>query len=102
MNVMWQYLGALPWMLIAALLAWAVATRRRNVGLVDIFWSLFFLRMGVGIGEASASAPGQSLITSYVPPEDRSRSLSVIAIGSGISAVLARSRYCTNAAIPPS
>jgi len=38
-----------PWlqslfpMLVLALAAWAIATARRNVGLVDIFWSLFFL-----------------------------------------------------------
>jgi steroid 5-alpha reductase family enzyme len=43
MTSLLQYLGALPWMLLAALIAWAVATRRRNVGLVDIFWSLFLL-----------------------------------------------------------
>jgi MFS family permease len=52
------------------------------------FWSLLLLRMGVGIGEASASAPGQSLIASYVAPEDRSRSLSVIAIGSVLGLAL--------------
>jgi len=49
--------------------------------LVTGFWSLFLLRMGVGIGEASASSPGQSLIASYVRPEQRGQSLSVIAIG---------------------
>ncbi len=50
--------------------------------LVAGFWSLFLLRMGVGIGEASAGAPGQSLISFYVRPEQRGQSLSVIAIGS--------------------
>jgi steroid 5-alpha reductase family enzyme len=30
-------------MLVLALVAWAIATARRNVGLVDIFWPLFFL-----------------------------------------------------------
>jgi steroid 5-alpha reductase family enzyme len=43
MTTLLQYAGALPWMLATALLAWCVATRRRNVGLVDIFWSLFLL-----------------------------------------------------------
>jgi steroid 5-alpha reductase family enzyme len=43
MTTLLEYLGALPWMLAAALLAWCVATMRRNVGLVDIFWSLFLL-----------------------------------------------------------
>jgi len=44
--------------------------------------------MGVGIGEASASAPGQSLISSYVRPEQRGQSLSVIAIGSVLGLAL--------------
>jgi steroid 5-alpha reductase family enzyme len=43
MSAMLLWLDALPAMLGLALIAWAVATLRRNVGLVDIFWSLFFL-----------------------------------------------------------
>jgi steroid 5-alpha reductase family enzyme len=43
MTTLLQYLGALPWMLAMALLAWCAATIRRNAGLVDIFWSLFML-----------------------------------------------------------
>ncbi|MBC7802451.1 MAG: DUF1295 domain-containing protein [Candidatus Parcubacteria bacterium] len=34
---------ALPALLLMALAAWAVATARRNAGLVDIVWPLFFL-----------------------------------------------------------
>jgi steroid 5-alpha reductase family enzyme len=34
---------ALPPILALAFIAWIVATARRNAGLVDIFWSLFFL-----------------------------------------------------------
>lgn len=37
------WIGALPWILAAAFVAWCVATVRRNTGLVDIFWSLFLL-----------------------------------------------------------
>jgi steroid 5-alpha reductase family enzyme len=43
MTTLLQYLGALPWMLAIALLAWCVCTLKRNAGLVDIFWSLFLL-----------------------------------------------------------
>lgn len=43
MTVIAPWAAALPAFLILALVAWAVATARRNVGLVDIFWSLFFL-----------------------------------------------------------
>ena len=42
---------------------------------------LFAMRMGVGIGEASASPAIQSLISDTVPPEQRSRGLSLISIG---------------------
>lgn len=43
MSAMLPWLHALPAMLGLALIAWAIATLRRNVGLVDIFWALFFL-----------------------------------------------------------
>lgn len=43
MSVTILWLSALPFMAVLALAAWAVATVRRNVGLVDIFWSLFLL-----------------------------------------------------------
>jgi steroid 5-alpha reductase family enzyme len=42
-TLLHEYAGALPWMLATAVLAWCMATLRRNVGLVDIFWSLFVL-----------------------------------------------------------
>ncbi len=43
MSTLYDILGALPWMLAAALIAWAIATRRHNAGLVDIVWSLYIL-----------------------------------------------------------
>jgi steroid 5-alpha reductase family enzyme len=43
MSMLASWLQALPWMLATALAAWALCTARRNVGLVDIFWSLFLL-----------------------------------------------------------
>src|SRR4029453_11915778 len=38
-----HWAAALPGLLGLALVAWAVAAVRRNVGLVDAFWALFFL-----------------------------------------------------------
>jgi steroid 5-alpha reductase family enzyme len=38
-----HWAAALPGLLGLALVAWVVATVRRNVGLVDAFWALFFL-----------------------------------------------------------
>lgn len=43
MSITTLWLSALPFMAVLALAAWAVSTARRNVGLVDIFWSLFLL-----------------------------------------------------------
>jgi steroid 5-alpha reductase family enzyme len=37
------WLAALPVIAGLALVAWAIATARRNAGLVDVFWSLFLL-----------------------------------------------------------
>ena len=44
MNVFWLWGLALPAMFALGLVAWVVATARRNAGLVDIFWSLFFVQ----------------------------------------------------------
>ncbi|HSC08551.1 MAG TPA: DUF1295 domain-containing protein [Steroidobacteraceae bacterium] len=43
MTVPSLWLTALPAVILLALVAWGVATARRNAGLVDIFWPLFFL-----------------------------------------------------------
>jgi steroid 5-alpha reductase family enzyme len=37
------WLHALPWVLLLGVVAWAVCTLRRNVGLVDVVWSLFLM-----------------------------------------------------------
>lgn len=42
-GVMRLWLLALPAQAALALLAWTIATARRNAGLVDVFWSLFLL-----------------------------------------------------------
>jgi len=57
MNVLAPWLCALPFMAGFALIAWAVATLRRNVGLVDIFWSLFIL-LGAVIVMQAGPVPG--------------------------------------------
>jgi len=43
MTALRPWFVALPVLLAMGLAAWALATARRNVGLVDIVWSLFFL-----------------------------------------------------------
>ncbi|MFK7897020.1 MAG: spinster family MFS transporter [Myxococcota bacterium] len=81
---------------VLPLARWADGGIRRNVIALGLFaWScftlatawtqsfvqLFAMRMGVGLGEASASPALQSLISDSVPPEQRSRGLSLISIG---------------------
>jgi predicted MFS family arabinose efflux permease len=46
------------------------------------FWSLFVLRMAVGVGEAGGGPPSQSLIADLVPAERRARALAVVPLGS--------------------
>ncbi|MEY4760521.1 MAG: hypothetical protein RLZZ200_377 [Pseudomonadota bacterium] len=55
-NLLSPWLAPLPALLGLALLGWATATARRNVGLVDILWSLFFL-VAAGWHFASLEAP---------------------------------------------
>jgi MFS family permease len=84
---------------VLPLARWADKGIRRNVIALGLFaWScftlatawtqsfvqLFAMRMGVGLGEASASPALQSLISDTVPPQLRSRGLSLISIGAVI------------------
>ena len=57
MTVVWTWLGSLPGIAVLFMTAWAVCTARRNVGLVDIFWSLFFL-YAAGYYAIAAEPPG--------------------------------------------
>lgn len=61
LNVM-IWLAALPAMLALAVIAWAIATARRNAGLVDIFWSLFFLLAAIVYFARSADPRSRALL----------------------------------------
>jgi MFS family permease len=45
------------------------------------YWSMFAMRLGVGVGEASCAPAANSLIGDLVPAERRARALSVFMIG---------------------
>ena len=47
-ELLCAWLTPCPALLALGVVAWAIATARRNVGLVDVFWSLFFL-LGAGV-----------------------------------------------------
>lgn len=66
MSTVLTWLLALPVLLAMALAAWAVATARRNVGLVDIVWSLFFLAGALVYAVAGGEGPRAWLVLALV------------------------------------
>jgi predicted MFS family arabinose efflux permease len=45
------------------------------------YWTLFFARLGVGIGEAGGVAPSYALIADYFAPHRRARALAIFSLG---------------------
>jgi MFS family permease len=105
-------LGALPFALFYGImgvpLGW-LADRWHRVRLITIglalwsglttlsgmargFWSLFVVRVGVGIGESSCAPAGQTILSDYFPPAKRSTILAMfncgIPIGHGLGLYL--------------
>ena len=50
-------------------------------GLAAGYWSLFFSRLGVGVGEAGGVAPSYALISDYYPEARRARALAIFSLG---------------------
>jgi MFS family permease len=67
------------WILAVGVGLWSLLTL--GSGLAWSFWSLFVLRLGVGIGEASCAPAANSLIGDLVPAERRARALGVFMLG---------------------
>ena len=105
-------LGALPFALFYSFmgipLGW-VADRWHRVRLITLgltawsglttlsgmargFWSLFAVRVGVGIGESSCAPAGQTILSDYFPPAKRSTILAMfncgVPIGHGLGLYL--------------
>jgi predicted MFS family arabinose efflux permease len=57
-------------------------------GLARSFAGLALARIGVGIGEASATPAAHSLISDYFPPERRTRALAIYNVGSSLGILL--------------
>lgn len=63
MSTVIEWSRALPPVLLLAVIAWGIATAKRNVGLVDIFWSLFVLLAGTWhFVAADARAPRATIV----------------------------------------
>ncbi|HEX5068406.1 MAG TPA: MFS transporter [Myxococcota bacterium] len=61
---------------------WSVLTALS--GAARSFGALALARIGVGIGEASATPAAHSLISDYFPPERRTRALAIYNVGSSL------------------
>lgn len=66
----------------AGIALWSLMTA--GCGLAQNFWSLFLLRMGVGVGEAALSPAAYSIIADYFPKRNRGRALAVYTLGISI------------------
>src|SRR5207237_258872 len=67
------------WILAAGVALWSLLTF--GSGLAWSFWSLFVMRLGVGVGEASCAPAASSLIGDLVPAARRARALGIFMIG---------------------
>ena len=59
-----------------ALFLWSLMTTFS--GMAIGFVSLFFARIGVGVGEAGGAPPSQSLVSDYFPPEKRGFAMGIL------------------------
>ena len=62
MSAGWVWIASAPSIAVLATTAWAVCTVRRNVGLVDIFWSLFFVLAALMYAAAATPAGPRTAI----------------------------------------
>src|SRR5262249_6513916 len=74
------------WILSAGVGLWSLLTLA--CGFAWDFWSMFVMRMGVGIGEASCAPAASSLIGDLVRPERRARAMSIFMLGLPIGLAL--------------
>lgn len=77
-------------LIAAGIAAWSFMTAM--CGVAKGYWSLFFARMGVGVGEATLGPAAYSMITDYFPKGILARALSVymvgVTLGSGFAYML--------------
>ena len=62
MSFLQYWAPGLPVTLVLALFAWALATTRRNAGLVDIFWSLFFLAAAIAYAAGAEALEDRAVL----------------------------------------
>lgn len=72
--------------LSAGVFVWSLMTAA--TGLVNSFWQMFALRLGVGVGEASCAPAATSLIGDLFPPDRRAKALAVFMLGIPVGVAL--------------
>ncbi len=72
--------------LSAGVFFWSLMTV--GSGLAQSFWQIFWLRLGVGVGEASCAPAATSLIGDLFPPERRAKALSIFMLGLPVGVAL--------------
>jgi MFS family permease len=77
-------------LIAGGLLVWSLFSGL--TGFADGFWTLFFCRLMVGVGEATLGPAAISLLSDYFPPTKRATVTSIysmgIAVGAGLAAFL--------------
>ena len=71
--------GRRKWILAAGVGLWSLLTL--GSGLAWGFWSLFVMRLGVGVGEASCAPAASSLIGDLVSAPRRARAMAIFMLG---------------------
>jgi MFS family permease len=69
-----------------ALAVWSAMTALS--GFANSFLHLLIARIGVGVGEAGAGPPSQSLLSDYYPPEKRASAFSILGLATPFGIVL--------------
>lgn len=78
--------GHRPYIIAVALALWSGFTAL--CGVTQNFAQLLLARVGVGVGEAGCTPPAHSLITDYVPKEQRASALAFYSMGTPIGGLV--------------
>ena len=78
----WADIGNRKNILSLAVILWSGMTAL--CGAAVGFYSLFFARLGVGVGEAGEGPPTYSLIADYFKPSERARAMGVYIVGAAV------------------
>ena len=85
----WADRGDRRQVITLSLAVWSVATMA--CGFAGSFATLALARVGVGVGEAGALPPAQSLIADYFPPAQRTRALAIFMASATLGYLIALS-----------